>query len=409
MKKENQQLWIILLIVFIGFVGTSIAYPIFPPLFLHQSDSLMIPDSWTVSTRSILLGIALATYPLGQFVGSPILGGCSDYYGRKKMLMLSLLGSSFGYFLTMLALQFNMLWLLLVSRFITGVMEGNLAIVRAMATDLKSISKYKSLGRINGISAMGYVMGPLFGGFLSDKHLIHWFSFAFPFFLAMLFALVAVVLAAIKLSDKGQRMIHSEISILQRFNLTKRFKCLFEQSQILKHLLIISTVFTFSVDIFYEFGPVYLTGLWAMTPAGIALYNAILSLTLAVGSGWLPYYFSLHMAVERAVAISMLATAITFALLVIYPSIILAFILFGLVGLSISTANTNLTIQVSNAADGHIQGEALGAQLSLRMLGDAMICLVGGLLIATSVMLPIGISSFISICALVIYKVKFKS
>lgn len=60
MKEEKQQLWIILLIVFIGFVGTSIAYPIFPPLFLHPENSSIIPAHWSENYRSILLGIALA-------------------------------------------------------------------------------------------------------------------------------------------------------------------------------------------------------------------------------------------------------------------------------------------------------------------------------------------------------------
>ena len=86
MKEEKQQLWIILLIVFIGFIGTSIAYPIFPPLFLHPEQGSIVPVTWHESMRGIFLGIALAVYPLGQFIGSPILGGCSDRYGRKRML-----------------------------------------------------------------------------------------------------------------------------------------------------------------------------------------------------------------------------------------------------------------------------------------------------------------------------------
>jgi len=406
--EERQQLRIILLIVFIGFVGTSIAYPIFPPLFLHPAQGSIIPSAWHENARSIFLGIALAAYPLGQFIGSPILGGCSDRYGRKKMLMLSLTGSVFGYLLSALSLQFNWLWILLLSRFLTGLMEGNLAIVRAMATDLESISKYKSIGRINGIAAIGYVMGPLLSGFLSDSNVVHWFSFAFPFFLAMLFSMLAVLLAFFRLSEKTQPISLHELTIWQRFNLISRFKVLFQKSEILKYLLIISTIFTFAVDIFYEFGPVYLTGLWSMTPAGIAIYNAALSFTLAVGAGWLPHRLSLHFSIKRIIVMAMLTTAIVFALMTIYPSKILVFLLFGVVGLSIAIVNTNMTIQVSNVADKTIQGEAMGAQLSLRMLGDAITCLVGGFLIVSSVILPIALSCLIAAFSLIVYAAKLR-
>jgi DHA1 family tetracycline resistance protein-like MFS transporter len=408
-KDEKQQLWIILLIVFIGFVGTSIAYPIFPPLFLHPAQGSIIPSTWHENARSIFLGIALAAYPLGQFVGSPILGGCSDRYGRKRMLILSLTGSMFGYFLSALSLQFNWLWILLLSRFLTGLMEGNLAIVRAMAADLESINKYKSIGRINGMAAIGYVMGPLVGGFLSDNTIVHWFSFAFPFFLAMLFSIAAVSLAIFKLSEKAVPISLHELTILQRFNLVTRFKIIFQRSEALKYLLIVSTIFTFAVDIFYEFGPVYLTGLWSMTPAGIAIYNSALSFTLAVGSGWLPHRLSLHFAIKHVIIVGMLTTTIIFVLMPIFPSQIFVFLLFGIVGLSIATVNTNMTIQVSNSADKTTQGEAMGAQLSLRMLGDAIICLGGGFLIVSSVILPIALSGLIAAFALIMYVAKFRS
>lgn len=407
MQAEKQQLVIILLIVFIGFIGSSLAYPIFPPLFLYAAHDSIIPYSWNNDTRSIVLGIALACYPLGQFIGSPILGSCSDRYGRKKVLMISLIASSVAYFISTIALQFNSLSLLLVSRFLTGVMEGNFAIVRAMAADLTTISKYKSIGRMNGIAGIAYVMGPLLGGFLSDSHLVSWFSFSFPFLLATIISILTTILAAKKLTERQPTFIHSTITLWQRFNLLSRFKILFSTNATLKYLLIIGSIFTFAVDIFYEFGPVYLTGLWAMTPADIAVYNAALSITLAIGSGWLPYRLSFHFNFEQIVTLGIFFTAIFFLLMTIWLSPILALILFALLGLSIAMATTNMTIQISNAADPAIQGEAMGAQLGLRMLGDAIICLAGGFIIMSSVVLPIAISSFIALLAAVLYMRNF--
>ncbi|TAK77029.1 MAG: MFS transporter [Gammaproteobacteria bacterium] len=403
MQEEKQQLFIILLITFIGFVGASIAYPIFPPLFLHPTLGSIIPSTWSDHTRSILLGVALAAYPLGQFIGSPILGGCSDRYGRKRILMFSLAGSMIGYLFTALSLQLNWIGALLASRFLTGLMESNLAIARAMVTDLNSISKYKSFGRINGVAAIGYVMGPILGGFLSERNLVSWFSFAFPFYLATFFSIITLLLAAKKLTEKKHEITYPIVSIWQRFNLIARIKALFKTSVNLKHLLLISTIFTFAVDIFYEFGPVYLTGLWSMTPAGIAVYNGILSLTLAIGSGWLTHRLSLYFSAERIIIIGMFITAMILGLMVVWPSLIFAFILFGLVGLSIAVVNVNITIQISNTADKSIQGEAMGTQLSLRMLGDALICLVGGFVIIASVALPIAAGCMIALMAAGMY------
>jgi DHA1 family tetracycline resistance protein-like MFS transporter len=407
MQDEKRQLFCILLIVFMGFVGTSIAYPIFPPLFLHPTDTSIVSMDWSIEARNIFLGIALAAFPLGQFFGSPILGGLSDKYHRKRVLILSLSGSVLGYFLTALSLKYNWLWVLLLSRFFTGVMEGNLGIVRAMASDLEGISKYKSLGRINAMAAIGYVLGPLLGGFFSDGTLVSWFSFELPFYFAMLFLLLATLLAVLTLKEKNPLITPATDSIWQQLNLFSRFRTLFKNNKSLKSLLIASTIFTFSADIFYEFGPVYLTGIWAMTPSGIAIYNAILCITLAIGAGWLPNYLAYHASIERVICIAMILCAMILGLMVIFPSPVFIFILFGLIGLTMSTVTTNLTVQVSHCAHANIQGEALGTQIGLRTAGDACICLIGGFLISASYKLPIIVSSLIAFIAAIVYWRKF--
>ena len=407
MQNEKQQLLIILSIVLISFIGTSIAYPIFPPLFLHPTQGSIIPADWNNTLRSIFLGGALAAYPLGQFIGSPILGGCSDRYGRKRMLIISLSSCATGYLLTTFSILFSWIWILILSRFLTGFMEGNLAIVRAMAADLTTINKYKSFGRINGAASIGYVMGPIFGGFLSDNTLVSWFSYAVPFFLAALISCLTALLAARKLTETKRETAFPMVSIWQRFNLIRRFQFIFRHSETLKYLLIASFIFTLSVDIFYEFGPVYLTGLWAMTPAGIAMYNAALCISLAIGSGWLPHQLSKYFPMPHIIAGSIFAVALIFGLMVIWPTQLFAFILFGLAGFCIAIVTTNLTIQTSNAADTSIQGEAMGAQLGLRMLGDACICLAGGFIIISSFTLPIAISFMIAVFAGVLYAMRF--
>lgn len=406
MRNENSLLMIILLIIFIGFIGTSMPYPIFPPLFLHPNQITIIPDYWSVSSRNIFLGIALGAYPLGQFIGLPILGSCSDRYGRKRILILSLIGSFLGYGLSAASLQLHWLWPLIISRFFTGLMEGNLAIVRAMAADLQSISKYKSFGRINSAASIGYLIGPLLGGFLSDSHLVTWFSYSTPFFLASIFTLIATILAFLTLKESVPEKSSHPQSLWQQFNLIQRFRFLFKNTT-LKYLMIASSIFTLAIDIFYEFGPVYLTGTWLMSPAWLAIYNVALCFTLAIGHAWLSHRLANKFSNRQIIITAMLSTAAILALIVIWPSKILVFLLFALSGFSIATGVNSITVQISNNADNAIQGEVMGTQLGLRMLGDAVICLAGGFIIISSLSAPLLLSGVIALTATCIYGAKF--
>ncbi|WP_454785334.1 MFS transporter [Legionella sp. WA2024007413] len=387
--QEKRQLWIILLIVFISFIGSSIAYPILPPLFLQSSDQLIISPGWSENSRRILLGLTLAIFPLGQFIGSPILGRSSDLYGRKKIMMISLAGSTLGYLLTVISFWTNCFWLLLFSRFLTGFMEGTFAVARALASELTTINKYVSFGRINSMAGVGYIIGPIIGGLLSNSSIVPWFSWSLPFTFAAMASISTLGLSWWKLPD--YKILHQleKESIWNRLNIIRQFKLLFQNHPHLIHLLVISTLFTFAVDIFYEFGPVYLAGKWDMSPGMIAGYNAVLSAALALGASWLPQHLSKRMPIHKIIILAMMATTLIFAAMIAfqYPSIMILF--FGLLGFSITSVTTTMTIHISNRSHTTIQGEVMGAQLSLRTLGDAIICFAGGLLIVVSIILPI--------------------
>ncbi|MDP3705839.1 MAG: MFS transporter [Legionellaceae bacterium] len=405
---DKLQLWVILFIVFIRFVGTSIPYPIFPPLFLHPTDSSIIPADWLESTRRILLGFTLAAYPLGQFIGSPILGRFSDYYGRKKILVFSLVGGAIGYLITAITLQYSCLWLLLASRFLVGAMEGNLAITRAMVSEIKSVNQYKGIGKLQSACAVGYIIGPVIGGIFSDKHIFDWFSYPLPFLLAALLCIFAFTLAILSIPSKRIQPLCRKFSIWEELNLIKQFQQLFSKNMSIKYLIITCTVFAFSIDVFYDFGPVYLAGKWSMSPAEIASYTSVLSLALALGSIWLPHYLSRYFSIQRVTLFSMLITSIALGLMVIFQSPIFMFLLFGILGLSITTAIINMTISILNASEPSARGEVMGAELSLRMFGNGLICLVGGFLLVLSVVLPIALSCIIALLATAFYAIYLK-
>ena len=91
MPQETKTMTAVFLTVLFGFAGFSLPYPVFSPMFLKPELGFLDPSVPT-EYRTMLLGVAMALYPIGQFIGAPWLGRVSDKLGRRPVLMASLLG-----------------------------------------------------------------------------------------------------------------------------------------------------------------------------------------------------------------------------------------------------------------------------------------------------------------------------
>jgi len=394
MTKEKQQFWIILTIVFLGFVGISIPYLIFPPLFLNP-DYPLLPIDWSASNRAFFLGIALAVYPFGQFIGAPLLGSLSDQYGRKHLLTGSLLVNAVCTFFTAVAIAKQQLVLLIISRFISGVMEGNISIARAMAIDLKSLSKNVTLGRISAVTSCAYLIGPFFGGMLAGL------SISIPFYCMSAFFIILTSLSAFVLKQSFTPVVTRK-SFWQQIKFIKKIRLLFSNER-LKFLLLASTFFTLAVDMFYEFGPVYLTLKWTLVPSQLIFYNAVLCVGLAIGHSFLPSFLAGRVSIRSSIISSIGIFTLFLIGIILTESTVVMLTLCGLIGLVIGLAVTALTVIISDAASEQIQGEVMGTQQALRVLCDALICLFGGILLIFSAKLILIIAAILSLGTLIYY------
>jgi MFS transporter, DHA1 family, tetracycline resistance protein len=405
-RKQRRKFWIIVIIVFLGFIGISMPYLIFPALFLNPNYAIL-PASWSPSSHALFLGITLAAYPLGQFVGSPILGALSDEYGRKPLLSASLLIAAVCYLFTGFAIAWKHLGLLITSRFMAGIMEGNIAVARAMAADIKTISKHETLGKLNAAISIAYLLGPLLGGLLSDKNLLESLTASTPFYFICILFFCLAGLSALVLDKSVVSPTTVVRTFWQRINFIQRMSVLFSNKQ-LKFLLLISTAFTLAVDIFYEFGPVYLTIKWTLGPAQLVFYNAALCFGLAVGNGWLSAYLASRVSNRLTILWSIGGLALFLIGVVLVNSPWQMLLCFALCGLVIGLAVTLLTVKISNTAADTIQGEVLGVQLSLRVLGDAIICLFGSALLLLSPKLILIAASAMTSAVMIYYGTRKK-
>ena len=155
-KQGSKQLPILFLIVFINLVGFGVVLPVFP--FFGK----MVDASPAATT------LAIAVYSLGQFVGAPIWGKLSDKYGRRPILIASLIGAILSYIVMAHARD---IWMLGLSRAFGGLMAGNIAAALAYVGDITTPeSRPKAMGLIGAAFGLGFIFGPAIGGLIAGSN-----------------------------------------------------------------------------------------------------------------------------------------------------------------------------------------------------------------------------------------------
>ena len=163
--KGQATLWVLVMTVTLAVAGFSLPSPVLAPLMLDPAQGMLTPQASDWS-RKLWLGVIMGLYPLFQLLGAPWLGKLSDRHGRKPVLTLCLVGVLAGYVLMALGIAWRSLPLLLLSRVVEGFFNGDIAIVQAMAADMSTTrTKARNFARINIGMNLGWVVGPMIGGY----------------------------------------------------------------------------------------------------------------------------------------------------------------------------------------------------------------------------------------------------
>lgn len=158
-KKNSKAIFFILVTVLIDVIGIGIIIPIMPSLYQELTGG-------TVSEASQYSAYLVFIYALMQFIFSPIIGGLSDQYGRRPVLLMSLFG--FGLDFIFLALAPNIGWLF-VGRIISGIAGASFTTANAYIADITEPEKRaQSFGMIGAAFGLGFIIGPSLGGILGE-------------------------------------------------------------------------------------------------------------------------------------------------------------------------------------------------------------------------------------------------
>jgi len=161
MKKNKNQaaLGFIFITMLIDVIGWGIIIPVIPGLIeeLIQGD---------ISEAAKVGGWITFAYAITQFVFAPLIGSLSDQYGRRPIILISLLGFTLDYIL--LALAPSIAWLF-IGRIIAGITGASITTASAYIADISTIeNRAKNFGMIGAAFGLGFIIGPVIGGLLGQ-------------------------------------------------------------------------------------------------------------------------------------------------------------------------------------------------------------------------------------------------
>jgi len=260
------------LLCLLSTAGSSLPYPLLPPLFADGSGDLA---RFMGLPPKLLFSLALAINPLGLLIGSALLGPLSDRFGRRPVLMATAIGAAVGHALTAVALLAESYPGFILARFLTGLLEGNVAVVRAMLADrLDGSLRARALSCLNCAFYTGWLAGPLLGAYTAQ------WGLSTPFWLAAFTLLLAALMIAVSLPAETMR--RSAAGWLQAARESHAMNLL--RIAAVRQVFIVHLIYTCGLAAFYQFAPLWLVEVAHYSSPQIANVTAILCCVLVLAS-----------------------------------------------------------------------------------------------------------------------------
>ena len=380
-------MYALFLIVFSNLLGFGIIIPLLP----------YYAENFGANPNEVTL--LMASYSLMQLIFSPILGKISDIYGRKKILILCLIGSAVSYLVLYFATSFI---LVLFARSIAGLFASTTAIANAYVTETtSSANRSKGMGLIGAAFGLGFVFGPAIGGYFGGEE-INNINYKTPFLISIVVAVISCCFAYFILTEPKKR--NKQFVSINFLNSFRDLINLFKIPAIL-FLIIISFLVTFSFAGFETTFALWTERAmnWASMQTGFAFtFTALLAaLVQGVFIGKLTKIFG---------EIKILATSSFLMLMGLFFITLsvenLYYLIFSLaiLGISIGLGNPTINSLFSKNLNKNIIGLSFGTIQSVGSLARILSPLVAGnLFYFFGINSPYNLGAFLMLISLIIF------
>ena len=366
----------------------TIVLPLFP--FLLEK---YVANTKIAATMSLLVSI----FAICQFFAAPIFGTLSDRFGRKPILLISLLGSVIGYLLLGIG---GALWILFLGRIIDGITAGNQSALFAYISDTtEPHERGKWFGYLGGANGLGFMVGPAIGGLLGAK------SITLPFYVTAIITFISIACIFIFVPESLTTEKRTKQITWKSFNTFTHLKEIFS-IKTAKSLIIMGAFFyiglgiwQFNASIFlkdvFKWGPEFIGGVFVLVGICDILSRVII----------LPQMLKKYS--EQTVGIiGLLGLVVGLGLLFISAFITSVFFIVGAVAcivLGEGLFDPSYNARLSNTVTEDKQGLLQGTSQSLQALYHVLVPLGAAAIYSYNKATVFGIATILMICGLLLF------
>lgn len=337
----------ILISVMLDSMGIGLIMPVMPDLIQEV-------EGQGIGAAAVWGGILATIFAAMQFLFGPTVGNLSDRYGRRPVLIISLVIMAFDYVLMALA---HTIWLLIIGRIIGGITAATQSTSAAYMADISEPhEKAGNFGLIGAAFGMGFVLGPLLGGVLAE------FGTRAPFWAAALLAAANAVFGYYVLPETVTDKIRRPFE-WRRANPLGAFRNIGALPG-LKRLMLITFVYTIAFFVYPGVWAYFGAERFGWGPGMIGLSLGVFGIGIALVQGLLIKPVINRIGERRAVILGLSIDVLAF--------VALGFITNGLVALALtpltalgSIAGPALQGIMSRTASDDQQGELQGTVTSI--------------------------------------------
>ncbi|MBN1373684.1 MAG: MFS transporter [Anaerolineaceae bacterium] len=378
-STPSRGLIFVLITLFLDIMGSTLLMPIVPYIIReYNSDALTV-------------GLLSALYAAAAFLAAPLLGKFSDRFGRRPVLLISVLGSAFGYFLFGIG---GALWVLFLSRLIDGFTGGNISTTMAYIADVTPPKERARNFAFGGVAfGLGFFIGPVISGSLSA------ISLSAPAFAAGGMSLAAFLFGLFFLPESlpPQKRSHAPFRLAEM----NPFSVMLEMGRLPNLARLFTGIFILYLALngLFSYIAVYTMQRFSVGPSQNASLFMVVGIVQMVGQGLFVYRLTPRLGEKKVSLIGLTLQALAYPLFVVVPSFALVLPLAAFSALGNALSRPTLDAMIANSVASHEQGRAAGVSTGLYSLTSVLGPLLFGLVYDSVSPAAVFIIAGLLICA----------